>query len=218
MYKSPEILKMTRARLQRYRDEHPVYDNNAFNEMLAEWDVVARAKLESFKKDDSNVQWKRAMKQSIEKRIQEAYWPELMTCLEHYIAFVQSVTLDFFTTFRNDADDRFKALHAIQSRACQTACAILTLLRHGFADEAHATWRTLYELSVVSKFINRYDKDGAAKYFWEQSFPDSSSERTRTYAWAARTLNRKKVTFSELEKIIELGGPVDVHRRVAVHL
>ena len=210
MYKSPEIVKMTRERLQKYRDDHPVYDNDAFNEMLVEWDDIARTKLDTFKQDNSTVQWKRMIEQSIERRIREEYWPELMTCLERYIAFIQKVTLDFYTTFKNDADDRFKSQHAILSRACQIACAILTLLRHGYADEAHATWRTLYELSIVSRFISRYDKDGAAKHYLEQIHPDVPSNRTQTYAWAAKTLNRKRINFSELEKITNAGALTDV--------
>ena len=43
--------------------------------------------------------------------------------------------------------------------------AILALLRSGFADDAHARWRSLHELAVVSGFISEYGEDVAEKVF-----------------------------------------------------
>ena len=58
----------------------------------------------------------------------------------------------------------FKALWAIHARACQTSRAILALLRSGFADDAHARWRSLHELAVVSNFIVEHGEAVAERY------------------------------------------------------
>ena len=47
----------------------------------------------------------------------------------------------------------FEALSRLHARACQVTDEILTLLKAGFADGAHARWRTLHELAVTSIFI-----------------------------------------------------------------
>ena len=46
-----------------------------------------------------------------------------------------------------------EALTRLHARGCQVGFEILTLLAHGFADGAHARWRTLHELAVVALFI-----------------------------------------------------------------
>lgn len=58
----------------------------------------------------------------------------------------------------------FKALWAIHARACLTSRAILALLRSGFADDAHARWRSLHELAVVGYFIVKQGEAVAEKY------------------------------------------------------
>ena len=42
--------------------------------------------------------------------------------------------------------------------------AILALLRAGFADDAHARWRSLHELAVVASFISEHGEDVAERY------------------------------------------------------
>lgn len=56
-------------------------------------------------------------------------------------------------------EDHFKldTLIALHVRACQITNEILVLVRNGFADGAHARWRTIHELSVT--FLYLYDAD-----------------------------------------------------------
>lgn len=42
----------------------------------------------------------------------------------------------------------------IQSRSCQIASEILTLLRNGYPDGAQARWRTMHELAVILIILN----------------------------------------------------------------
>ena len=52
---------------------------------------------------------------------------------------------------KNDKTDSKKQmlLFRIQSRTCQVATEIQTLLRYGYPDGAFARWRTIHELSVI---------------------------------------------------------------------
>ena len=56
------------------------------------------------------------------------------------------------------------ALLFLWARGCQTAFAICTLLEDGFADDAHARWRTLHELSIVAQFLGAHDVALAERY------------------------------------------------------
>ena len=49
------------------------------------------------------------------------------------------------------------------------ARAILALLRSGFADDAHARWRSLHELAVVSFFISTNGADVAERYLLHET-------------------------------------------------
>ncbi|KZB52708.1 DUF5677 domain-containing protein [Thalassospira xiamenensis] len=57
-----------------------------------------------------------------------------------------------------------KATIALHMRACQTTTEILTLLENGLADGAYARWRTLYELTVVALFIDKFGNNTAERY------------------------------------------------------
>ncbi|MEI2273074.1 DUF5677 domain-containing protein [Sphingobacterium sp. ML3W] len=60
-----------------------------------------------------------------------------------------------FDTFNDQI--KLDTLIAIHVRACQVANEILVLIKNGYADGAHARWRTLHELSVT--FLYLYDSD-----------------------------------------------------------
>lgn len=74
----------------------------------------------------------------------------------------------FNHTFRTSAAQQqnfvFDALTRLHARACQIAYEILTLLKAGYADGAHARWRTLHEISVIGYFIAEAGQDTAEAY------------------------------------------------------
>ena len=49
----------------------------------------------------------------------------------------------------------YLALQHIHGRVCQQFAEVLCLLRGGFADAAHARWRSMYELCCTAEFIKR---------------------------------------------------------------
>lgn len=54
----------------------------------------------------------------------------------------------------------------MHARSCQVSSEILVLLRNGFADGAHARWRTLHELSTLAIFISEHDNELAERYLF----------------------------------------------------
>lgn len=61
-------------------------------------------------------------------------------------------------------DSTFEALRRLHGRGCQIGFEIMTLLRGGYAAGAHARWRTLHEVAVVSNFIADQGDDVAERY------------------------------------------------------
>jgi hypothetical protein len=60
----------------------------------------------------------------------------------------------------------FRALADLHARACRVTAEIVCLLRNGFADGAHARWRTLHEIAVVSTLLSNHDRDLAQRYLY----------------------------------------------------
>ena len=65
----------------------------------------------------------------------------------------------YYAHYKDNTDDLLKldTLIFIHSRACQMATEIRVLIEAGFADGAHARWRSLHELTVIFLFL--YDND-----------------------------------------------------------
>lgn len=59
----------------------------------------------------------------------------------------------------------FKALERLHARSCQVMAEIILLLRNGFADGAHARWRTLHELTIIALFISNHGDAVSERYF-----------------------------------------------------
>jgi hypothetical protein len=75
--------------------------------------------------------------------------------------------------FRSENSDEnkfvFEALTRLHAKACQVSLEILTLLRSGYADGAHARWRSLHELAVIGTFIANNGNDLAEKYILHEA-------------------------------------------------
>jgi hypothetical protein len=95
-------------------------------------------------------------------------WRRPLDLLEMLIVISRETGSDFNTEFRPDAvrtsDFVFEALTHNHARACQVASEVLCLLRSGFADGAHARWRTLHELAVTSCFLCQRGQEVAERY------------------------------------------------------
>jgi hypothetical protein len=101
------------------------------------------------------------------KQIQKI-WGRPLDLLEMLVVIAEEVGDKFNNRHRPQAAKEnnivFEALTRIHARACQIGFEVLTLLRQGFSDGAHARWRVLHELAVVAYFIGAHDDDLAERY------------------------------------------------------
>ena len=95
-------------------------------------------------------------------------WAMPLDLLELFIALATEAGSNFNSNFHRDAvvthDWTFEALTGLHARACQIASEVLVLLRHGYADGAHARWRTIHEIAIVSSIIRKYGSGLAERY------------------------------------------------------
>ena len=102
-----------------------------------------------------------------EKRNQRR-WKPAFNLLEMFMVIAYEVGAEFNNKFREEAslqsDDVFNVLTRLHARGCQIGFEILTLIKSGFADAAHARWRTLHENAVVAFVIAKHGQDIAERY------------------------------------------------------
>src|SRR6185503_264527 len=100
----------------------------------------------------------RERKQFGKKR--ERFWRKSFALLELFVATARQTGSDFNRHYRETAvkenDLVFEVLARLHARSCQIGSEVLVLLRSGFPDGAHARWRTLHEIAVISMFIAKH--------------------------------------------------------------
>ena len=120
-------------------------------------------------KKDAKVELRRQRRERLgfERRLAK-HWAKPLHLLELTVAIAEEVAVGVGNQVAegevNVDEHTFRALWATHARACQMSRAILALLRSGFADDAHARWRSLHELAVVGKFIEIHGEDVAERY------------------------------------------------------
>lgn len=135
-------------------------------------DSVAESMLLAIKKDAPCglvANWEQ--RRQFEERLR-THWQKPLELLDLFVWLALEAGDEFNRAFYEDAarsnDAMFKALTLLHARACQVASAILVLLRSGHADDAHARWRALHEISVVSLFISEEGQEVAERYLLHQ--------------------------------------------------
>ena len=109
----------------------------------------------------------RKQRNAFEARLYEK-WKEPLNFLEYFLTLAMDLGSEFNQDFRSIAAERkdhvFEALTRLHARSSQVGFEILTLLKSGFGDGAHARWRTLHEIVVVALFLSDYGEDVANRY------------------------------------------------------
>jgi hypothetical protein len=88
----------------------------------------------------------------------------------------------------------------LHARSCQVADEALVLLRHGFADGAHARWRTLHEIAVVATFIAERGEAVAERYLAHVAVETCrGADRFQKYSrrLGDRRLSKREMTRNE---------------------
>lgn len=109
----------------------------------------------------------RQIRREFEGRLMET-WGKSLNSLEVLIRIATECGETFNKEWRTKAvEDQnlvFDVLTRLHARGCQVAQEVLVLLKGGFADGAHARWRTLHEITTVAMFIADKGNDMANRY------------------------------------------------------
>lgn len=95
-------------------------------------------------------------------------WQKPMDLLEILLVISYELGSDFNHFYRptlsKESDFIFDALTRLHARGCQVANEIILLMSNGFADGAHARWRTLHEITITANFISHNGQEIAERY------------------------------------------------------
>ena len=139
--------------------------------------ILSRVKNDAF---SGGLEEVRAGRHGFEERLMEV-WTKPIDLLELFISLAAEAGTDFNREFRDESvragDPVFEALTRLHGRACQVAKEVLVLLRSGYADGAHARWRTLHEIAVVACFISQNEQGLAERYLLHRTVQQYKSAR-----------------------------------------
>lgn len=138
---------------------------NSIPDTIDEISLIVKKSLD--KNTTSMLREHRKIQERFEKR-HLSRWEKGLKLLETFIVISYETGEDLNNSLRNEAaknkDFVFDVLTRLHARSIQVANEVLILLKKGFADGAHARWRTIHEISVVCLYIKKYGQDVAEKY------------------------------------------------------
>lgn len=130
-------------------------------------------------------------------------WEKLFDLFEMFLVIAIETGEEFNIEFRKDKREKnnyvLEALTRLHARACQIASEILVLLKSGYADGAHARWRSLHEIAVVGSFIKTHGNDTAERYLLHDKI--ESFKATKIYQEYYEILKHEPMSQDEVEKI-----------------
>lgn len=131
-------------------------------------DYVSSLILEQWKSQSPSL-LKLQKKERIEfAELLDKIWAKPLNLLEILLSVSLEAGARFNEYYRKNAVDEkdfvFEAVTRLHARGCQVGAEALILLRNGFADGAHARWRTLHEICVVARFITQNGNDVAERF------------------------------------------------------
>ncbi|NOK62919.1 MAG: hypothetical protein GFH27_549293n316 [Chloroflexi bacterium AL-W] len=167
---------------------------------------IARSLLKSLEKDAPRMLKEHAdIQQSFERNLQHK-WGAALDYLKMLTVICYESGEEFNKefqekeTFKNDYV--FHVLVRLHARACQIANEVLALLQAGYADGAHARWRTLHEISVVASFVKDQGNDVAERYLLHQQI-ESYKAALQQKKYATR-LNQTAISETEIDSLRNL--------------
>ncbi len=158
--------------------------------------------LEKLNRDaPSMLKQRRSEMSKFEKRNQRR-WKPAIDLLEEFLVIAYEAGADFNDAFREEAsliqDHVFHVLIRLHARSCQVGYEVLALIKNGFADAAHARWRTLHENAVVAFIIAKYGQEIAERYSLHEVI--ESYKAMLEYQENLSALHLEPISEEELEK------------------
>ncbi len=160
------------------------YDKMIQQVMLDAMPKISTHLLKAFK-SNSKMMHKREQRtrDAFEKNLLK-HWRKAIRLLELLLVIAHDTSAEFNEEFRLRASEEndfvFDVLVRIHARGCQVVNEIISLMKGGFADGAHARWRTLHELSVVAMFVAAHGQETAERYLLHdfiQSYKSAKQHR-----------------------------------------
>lgn len=109
----------------------------------------------------------RAIRYGFERRLY-SIWREPLQYLEMVLVSCLELGSELNNELRSNVsqEHRWKldALTRLHGRGCQIANEVAVLIKSGYADGAHARWRTLHELAVVTGLLSAGDANLSERY------------------------------------------------------
>jgi len=141
-------------------------------------------------------------------RVVRNSWARPLDLLETMIVLALEAGDDFNSEFRESAastnDTVFEALTRLHARACQVAGEVHALLSAGYADGAHARWRSLHEINVVALFVASRGNELAERYLLHVGV--ESHKAAKPYQTYADRLGYEPLDEEELKAISEVSA------------
>lgn len=139
---------------------------------------------------------------AFEVRLTET-WRKPLDLLEMFLTIALEAGDDFNREFRprasKESDYVFEVLTRLHARACQITSEILTLLKSGHADGAHARWRSLHEIAVVAFFVQSAGNEIAERYLLHDTI--ESYKAARQYREHCKALGYEPLSEQEFNQI-----------------
>jgi hypothetical protein len=135
--------------------------------------LISESLLEGWKSQAEEVLGEQKSKRSKVSAEIHDVWAKALDLLDMLISVCMEEGARFNDFFRGQDSENndyvFEALTRLHARGCQVGFEIVSLLAHGFADGAHARWRTLHELTVVAIFLSERGQVVAERYLQHAS-------------------------------------------------
>ncbi len=164
---------------------------------------MAESILETLKEGmPAKLKERRAEKAKFEEHIRRV-WGKPLDLLEIFLELCLEAGMLFHEKMESRITSEnkylYQALLRLHARGCQIGAEVLTLLNSGFADGAHARWRTLYEITVVAHFICENGNDIAERYIRHDLI--ESYRAMNTYQKCYKRLGYDPCTEKEITEV-----------------
>lgn len=142
--------------------------------------------------------------EEVRNKIDEDY-RDILTGFDVFLELNRFIGQDFYkkyyTAYSGSYDDLLKldTLMLIHARACQIAGEIRLLVEGGFADGAHARWRSLHELTVIFLFL--YDNDYEVIQMYNDYEIIESMKKAREYQTHCERLGKEPLSEEEMNQL-----------------
>ena len=130
-------------------------------------------------------------------------WENALSSLHALIIASHEVGEAFARKYlEQERGSKLSVLVALHARSIQVANEVLCLLKSGYADGAHARWRTAHEIAVVADFLASCSEVTVRKYLEHEAV--ESYKAMQQYQEHAESLGLEPYSDSEISKLEDL--------------